>query len=259
MLEEPFSSGTSPMHRLDPRCKILAAVCSAIPTALMQHMESALAAFAISLLLMGLARPPAGPLMRRMALVNLFMALLWVFLPFSTPGTPLANFGPLTATAEGIRLAALITLKSNAIILTFIALIATSTVTATGSALSSLHVPDKLALLFLFTWRYIHVIAQEYERLCTAAKIRGFIPGTNMHTYRTYANLAAMVLVRSWDRAERVNSAMRLRGFSGTFRTLHEQRLHLPDIATALMLTAPFLICFGYDLILRFGPLTVTP
>lgn len=256
MLEEPFSSGTSPMHRLDPRCKVLAAACTTIPLALIQHIESAAAAFVIALLILALARLPIRPLLRRMAIVNLFIGLLWLFLPFSTPGTHLTQVGPFTASIEGIQLAALITLKSNAIILIFISLIGTSTITATGSALAALRVPDKLALLFLFTWRYIHVIAQEYDRLSTAARIRGFAPATNMHTYRTYANLAAMVLVRSWDRAERVNNAMRLRGFTGSFQTLHTPRLGLTDMTTALLITLPALICFGYDLFLRFDSLT---
>jgi len=51
-------------------------------------------------------------------------------------------------------------------------------------------------------------------------KIRGLQPGTNIHTYRSYAYLAAMLLVRSYDRANRVFQAMLCRGFHGTFYSL---------------------------------------
>ena len=51
-------------------------------------------------------------------------------------------------------------------------------------------------------------------------KIRSFKPGTNLHTYRSYAYLAAMLLVRSYDRADRVYQAMICRGFHGTFYSL---------------------------------------
>jgi cobalt/nickel transport system permease protein len=77
-----------------------------------------------------------------------------------------------------------------------------------------------LCHLLLFTYRYIYVFEQEYRRLVQAMKIRGFQARTNLHTYRSYAYLAAMLLVRSFDRAERVFAAMRCRGFNGTFYSL---------------------------------------
>jgi cobalt/nickel transport system permease protein len=89
-----------------------------------------------------------------------------------------------------------------------------------GQALHNLRLPDKLCHLLLFTYRYLHVFELEYLRLVQAMKIRGFQPGTNVHTYRSYANLAAMLLVRSFDRAETVYQAMLCRGFRGVFYSL---------------------------------------
>lgn len=259
MLEEPFSSGTSLLHSLDARCKILTAFLSAVTFALLTTIPAATGALLYSTMLILLAQLPARQLVKRLLFVNLFIGMLWLFLPFSTPGTPQFAIGPLTATTEGVHLTGLITLKSNAIVLAFIALVATSTITEAGAALSTLHVPHKLSLLFLFTWRYIHVIAQEYERLNTAARIRGFVPSSSLHTYRTYANLAAMVLVRSWDRAERVNHAMRLRGFTGTFHPLKQNDTSISVLAPALLLSVPAFACMGFELYQRFAPFTGTP
>jgi cobalt/nickel transport system permease protein len=89
-----------------------------------------------------------------------------------------------------------------------------------GQALHRLRLPDKLCHLLLFTYRYIYVFEQEYRRLVQAMKIRGFQPRTDLHTYRSYGYLAAMLLVRSFDRAERVFQAMRCRGFHGAFYSL---------------------------------------
>ncbi len=72
----------------------------------------------------------------------------------------------------------------------------------------------------LFTYRYIFVIEQEYARLVRALKVRGFKARTDMHTYRTVANLFGVLLIRSFDRAERVYKAMLCRGFQGRFHTL---------------------------------------
>jgi cobalt/nickel transport system permease protein len=89
-----------------------------------------------------------------------------------------------------------------------------------GQALHHLRLPDKLCHLLLFTYRYLYVFEQEFHRLVQAMKIRGFRPGTDLHTYRSYANLAAMLLVHSYDRADRVFQAMLCRGFHGTFYSL---------------------------------------
>jgi cobalt/nickel transport system permease protein len=98
--------------------------------------------------------------------------------------------------------------------------VATVPVVTLGQALHQMWVPDKLAHLLLFTYRYIYVFETEYRRLVQAMKIRGFRPRTNLHTYRSYGYLAAMLLVRSFDRAERVFQAMLCRGFDGTFYSL---------------------------------------
>ena len=119
------------------------------------------------------------------------------------------------------------------------ALMATMPVFTMGRALRKLHVSAKIVHLLLFTYRYIHAIHREYLRLINAIKIRGFRPGTNMHTYRTYAYLTGMLLVKSHDRAERVRAAMLCRGFRGRFYDLTEFRLKPVDlIITGIMLLA---------------------
>jgi cobalt/nickel transport system permease protein len=100
-----------------------------------------------------------------------------------------------------------------------IALLGTIPIFTLGHAMNQLSVPDKLVHLLLFTYRYIHVIFQEYRRLINAMKIRGFTPRTNNHTYKTYAYLLGVLLVRSYDRAERIHKAMLCRGFSGKYYT----------------------------------------
>ena len=64
-----------------------------------------------------------------------------------------------------------------------------------------------------------------------------------MHTYRTYAYLVGMLLVKSHDRAERVRSAMLCRGFKGRFYELSEFSFQFSDlIIMFLMLLAVTII-----------------
>jgi cobalt/nickel transport system permease protein len=185
--------------------------------ALLQEPLAAGTALLLAAAILILSRPPLRQLCRRVALVNVFLLFLWLTVPLTMPGTPVFALGPLMASHEGITLVWLATLKSNAILLTFLALVATMDSPTMGHALDRLGVPTKLVFLFLFTYRYLHVIADEWQRLTTAARLRGFTPRTGMHTYRTIGNMLAMVLVNSFDRSGRVYQAMVLRGFQGRF------------------------------------------
>jgi cobalt/nickel transport system permease protein len=137
-----------------------------------------------------------------------------------------------------VVLAAQITLKSNAILLAFMALIATMSFATLGHALYRMRVPEKIVHLLLMTYRYVFVIEQEYLRLLRAAKIRGFRPGTNTNTYRTYSYVIGMLFVRAAARAERVHQAMLCRGFKGKFYSLQEFQITTASWVFAIMMTA---------------------
>ena len=89
-------------------------------------------------------------------------------------------------------------------------------------ALGCLGLPDKLVYLLLITYRYVFVMEQEYQRLTRAMKIRGFRPGTNLHSYQSYAYLVGMLFVHASVRADRVSKAMKCRGFTGIFHSLRQ-------------------------------------
>jgi cobalt/nickel transport system permease protein len=48
-------------------------------------------------------------------------------------------------------------------------------------------------------------------------RVRCFRPGVNRHSYRAFGYLVGMLLVRSFDRSERVLAAMKCRGFCGRY------------------------------------------
>ncbi len=245
--DEPFSRGASPLHLADPRLKLPAALALILAVAVGQSLPAALAALLLGTALTLWARLPVRPLCLQLAGANLFIGFLWLVLPFTVPGEAVLTAGPLALSREGLRLCLLITLKCNAMLLLFTSLVATSSVPALGQALQSLRAPVTLCRLLLFTYRYIFVIAQEYGRLARAARLRGFRPANRLHTYRTYANLFGMTLVQSWNRAQRVQQAMELRGFTGHFHSLEPRRL-TPEAALpigGLLLLAPALAFWG--------------
>ena len=183
MLQEPFAFGNSFVHQLDPRIRLMSACVYSIVVALSRNFQVLTAAVLISFVLVILAQLSVREIIKRIIVVNSFNVLLWLVLPLTFHGPIALTLGPLTIYNAGIVMAAQITLKSNAILLALMALVTTMNFSILGYALNWLHVPDKIVHLLLMTYRYVFVIDQEYQRLIRAARIRGFQPGTNLHTY----------------------------------------------------------------------------
>ncbi|MFZ5908055.1 MAG: cobalt ECF transporter T component CbiQ [Nitrospirota bacterium] len=239
---EEFAEGSSLFHRLDPRVKFLSLMPYIIVVAVMKDLYYPVIALLISALMIAVARIDLKKLFNRLAAVNIFILLLWVFLPFTYPGETLFHAGPLSVSREGIFFSLSITLKANAIVLATISVLGTSEVFSLAHALVHLKVPGKLVHLFFFFYRYISVLHEEYTALKRAISMRAFRPRTTMHTYKTYAYLVGMLLVRSYDRSERVYNAMLCRGFTGRFPIITHFHMHTRDYVFGSVMTLTTLV-----------------
>lgn len=222
MISEPFATGNSIIHRIDPRFKIVFAVLLSITVAVSQQFQTLGCALFFSFVLLLVTHLNLIAVARRLVVVSGFLLLIWAIVPLTFEGDLMARIGPFTIKRAGVILASQITLKSISILLLLMTLITTMNFSALGHALDRLHIPGKFVHLLLMTYRYLFVIEQEYRRLVRAAKIRGFQPGTNIHTYKTYAYFIGMLFVRAAARADRVYRAMRCRGFKGNFYCLSD-------------------------------------
>lgn len=222
MIAEPFATGDSWVYRIDPRIRLAAAILYSAVVAVATQFGALFSALGLSMLLMCLACLPIRMVLKRLLWVNSFILLLGLIVPLTMEGRPLFNLGPLTLTYAGVILFVQIALKSNAIVMALMAMVATMPVVTLGHTLNRLYAPDKIVHLLLMTYRYIFVIEGEYLRLARALKVRGFRPKTGLHTYRTYAYLIGMIFIRAAARAERVHQAMQCRGFKGRFYCLHK-------------------------------------
>ncbi len=242
MIFEKFCQGGSLLHRADPCGKIISAAILSITLASCQHLVTAFAGLAIAFCLVLMAGLSVAVVSQRLLLVNTFNALLWLLLPLTYAQPPFFQIAGWTFSRSGLELACLITVKSNAILLIFISLLATSTVSELGNGLQRLRLSPRLCMILLFSYRYITVLHDEYKRLQRAARLRCFTPRTNIHTYKSYGHLLGMLLVKSWNRAENVKNAMILRGFTGTFQTIRHHEMGSRDY---IILTGSLLVGLG--------------
>ena len=237
MISEPFALGNSILHRTDPRIRLVVAALFSLLVALCFDFTALLVSLGVAVILAFFARLNPLMLFKRLVPVNGFVLLLWLFLPWTYSGDALFSFHGLDISRQGVQLAAILTIKCNVILLLLITLVSTMTFVTMGHALHRLKMPDKFVALFVLTYRYIFVIEQEYEKITRALKIRGFVPRTNLHTYKTYAYVVGMLFVLATERAERVYFAMRCRGYNGRFYSLNEFRSSPGSLFFLLIMT----------------------
>ena len=227
---------------LDPRVRIVMACVFAMVTVALVAIPSLIAALMVAVALLILSRLPIRRTLKRMAMMDSFIIFMLVLLPFTMPGDEMLSVFGFPASWQGLWKAIEIGLTANAVILTLMVLVGTMEPVTLGHALHKLRCPEVLVHLLMFTVRYIEVLREEYLRLRGAMKIRGFRPGTNWHTYRSFGYLVGMMLVRAIERSERILGAMKCRGFSGRLLLLQEFSMTRKDHLFVALLSA---VCLG--------------
>ncbi|MCC6126250.1 MAG: cobalt ECF transporter T component CbiQ [Pirellulales bacterium] len=240
-IQPAAGSASAYLSGADPRARIVFAAAFAAAVAWSSSFPALGTALAASIFASFFSGVRPAAVFKRLLPLNVVFLCLFLILPFTAPGRQAAMLYSLSLSREGFLLAAAIALKGNAIALMMIALFGSMETTTLGHALSHLGVPRKLALLLLFTARYVAVLEREYSRLRAAMRVRAFRPGMNRHTYRAFGFLAGMLLVRSLDRSERILAAMKCRGFAGRFYLLDHfafTKKDLPFCAAAVVVLA---------------------
>jgi cobalt/nickel transport system permease protein len=88
-------------------------------------------------------------------------------------------------------------------------------------AMRRLGVPAVLVATLQFMERYLHVLLDELQRMTRARRARS-CRRTGILSWRWFSGLLGSLLLRSFDRSERVHWAMLARGWDGTIRTLDD-------------------------------------
>jgi cobalt/nickel transport system permease protein len=229
VLPEISNSDNTFLHRLDPRVRLLSALIFSIWIVLQHQIFTLCIGLCIATWLYTRAHLPHTLLFTKLISLNLFLGLLGVFLPFTTPSEVWLAFLGFNLSQQGLWLFCQLTLKSNTLLLSMTAFLNSMDLITLGYALEQLYVPSKLTRLLLFTSRYLTLLQNNYVQLFRAMRARGFRLKTNLHTYRSIAYLLGMLLIRSVLRAQKIEAAMRCRGYQGDFHRLQTPSLKSHD------------------------------
>jgi cobalt/nickel transport system permease protein len=106
------------------------------------------------------------------------------------------------------------------------------------SALRRLGSPDSLNLILGMMHRYTSLFTEEYARMERARLARTARPLGRVR-YHIYGRQLGALVLRSWDRAERVHAAMMARGFNGVWPAEEPRPMRFTDFA---FLTSTFVL-----------------
>ncbi len=181
----------------------------------------------------------------------LFVLSLVAILMWNEPGTPLIGFHSswlsLTLTDNGFLLVLRLLLKALTSV-TFSFFFLMTTRYANLSSMIYRIFPAPIDQIFLMSYRFIFMTMKMVGSMIKAIKSRGggLVRGISKQS-QMFAEVFALVFIRSYDRAERVNKAMESRGYSGKYIAATEiprmgsiERLFL----LALLLMNIYLIVF---------------
>ncbi len=209
--------GRSWIHRVTPEARLFSALVLMVALTIAEGPWAAMGGGVLAVVLVGLARLPLrllGHVLIRLNLVLGFMALL--LLP-ALCGSSLVESPAVRPSGNGFSLLGRMVWKGNAMVMLYLALLATMDPMALGLAMRALRLPSRLALLYLLTVRYVDLLHHEWERIRRAMGVRGFRARADRRTFRLYGHALGRLFLRSLERAERIVWAMKCRGFKGHY------------------------------------------
>jgi cobalt/nickel transport system permease protein len=231
------------VSRFDPRWKLAATIVAMCAALSLHQLPIVLLALLLTLALVFAAGLPLQWVVSRLATVCAAVALFTLPLPLLLNGPgPSWEFGPLQFSAYGAEVGFLMAARALTIVSLSLILLTTTSADALLKAAHSVGFPGLLVQIALMTYRYLFVLMNELHRLRVAVRVRGFRNRPSRHSYRTAGQVAGTLLVRGYERADRVHHAMLCRGFDGQFRTLAAFRTGLVDVLAFLAIAG---IAFG--------------
>jgi cobalt/nickel transport system permease protein len=209
----------SPLHALDPRTKLIGftALIVAVLWIPAGRTFDFFSVFFVTAILMGISQVPLGFILGRTLILLPFVLLAGLARPWDR--------------GLGLTLFSTLILRSVLSLMLVIILTNTTRFTELLRGLRRLGCPRILALNLGFLYRYVYVLTEEVLRMRQARDCRrvGRLGVTS--ELRTLGAMLGTLLIRSFERAERMHAAMLSRGYSGEFAIMAPRNFSWQDLA----------------------------
>ncbi|AGA25252.1 energy-coupling factor transporter transmembrane component T family protein [Singulisphaera acidiphila] len=211
---ERHSEGDGPLHRLDPRIKlvvtlayIIAVVATPIGWWRLLAAEGLVLAFVI-----GLSGAPPRELLTRWLGFIVLVGFLALMVARAHPSRKEFGIAAVMLT---------IVAKNSMAFLATLSLVNVTPFRKLLGGMRRLGMPAALVATLQFMYRYLHVLTEELDRMVKARRSRTFRRSGRLD-WVLLTGLIGILFLRAFERGERVHAAMLARGWDGTIRTLDD-------------------------------------
>ena len=221
-----YFPGNSPVHRLDPRTKLILLIFYIVALFCASNWISYGVCFVFLATTIAISRIPLKSIVRGMkplVLILIFTGLLNLL--FTQGETVLVEFWKITITLEGVERAAFMMLRILMLISgTFLLTYTTSPIALTDglesllSPLKKIRLPvHELAMMMCIALRFIPTLIEETDKIMSAQKARGanFESGNIFKRVKALVPILVPLFISAFRRAEELATAMECRCYHG--------------------------------------------
>jgi cobalt/nickel transport system permease protein len=240
------------IHRIHPLVKLLTTVIYLTVVVSFNRYEI-IGLFPLifyPVLVLVLAELPIGPIFRRILLVEPFIIGIGILNPLFDHQVFI--LGGLTISRGWVTFFSVF-LKCGFTVTAALLLIATTGMDSLASALRMLKIPRLFVLQLLLTYRYISVLMEEVARTLRAYSLRA--PQQKGVHRSVWGSLAGQIIIRTFERAQRIYQAMCLRGFAGEYNIGDYRKIKAPDWAYLAGWVLFFAVARIYNIPVMIGSL----
>ena len=257
-----YFPGTTAIHRLDPRTKLVLVIVYIVALFLAKNVVSYALVFVFLAAVVMISRIQLKVLLRSMKPLLFIIILTGLLNLFYGSGEPIAKFWIFKITKSGIQNAIFLVLRITLLLAsTFMLTYTTSPIALTDglesllSPLKKLHAPvQELSMMMCIALRFIPTLLEETDKIMSAQKARGadFESGNLLARAKAMIPILVPLFISAFRRADELATAMECRCYHGgegrtRLKQLRYMRLDAAAYAlgTALLAAVIVLRCFG--------------
>ncbi len=257
-----YFPGTSPIHRLDPRAKLVALIIYIVALFLCKWFVSYALILAVLILVVALSTVKPKALLRGMKPILILLIFTAVLNMLYTPGRTLVSFWIINITYEGILHAFFMVLRIMMLLsCTFLLTYTTSPLALTDglegllSPLKKIKVPvHELAMMMSIALRFIPTLIEETDKIMSAQRARGadFDSGNLIQKAKALIPLLVPLFISAFRRADELATAMECRCYHGGVGRTRMNKLRFRP-ADGLFMAAALVVAVGAGILAHWG------
>lgn len=243
-LIDQLARADTAIHRLDARAKVVVTLTFIVVVASFDRYTVAalLPFFIFPVVLAALGKLPTAYVARNVVVAIPFALAIGLFNPLFDQRV-LFELGSIPISAGWISCASIV-VRAVLTLSAALILIGVTGFPAVCEALERLGMPKVLAMQMQFLYRYLFVLIEDARRSARALELRscGRLP-----RLPTVASLIGLLLLRTWQRADRIHMAMLARAYRGDFHSRKAGNFGSSEVAFVAGWMALFALLRVYD------------